>query len=346
MLSGDFLDAGLQNHDSDVRDRWMQEIARILRSNLDIRDRIEQQTDPSCYAVRYQGDEFAVVVESCAQTKALNVAEKIRFAIQTNDQWAGGVRGLTVSIGCATFPENADSAEDIVAKARKALLFINEQMGTNKVCHVDTVPEDFKPSRRGSAFSGELGVLDCAGLLQSIAASQKTGLLSVQDDTGRTLMLTWEKGKPKQAKLGQLSAVPAIIEFVVTFETGTFTFQQRANAVLEGAGPEIVDSLERLLLEGALAEDHVMAAKRLIPNMDLLVRAVPGIDNAYRWLRLQEDREISKEELNVMRMLIDLADGTRSLSRIFDELQTVPPYMIWRAAGLLVENRLLQVKRI
>jgi len=346
MLSGDFLDAGLQNHDSDVRDRWMQEIARILRAKLDVRDRIELLNEPACYAVRYQGDEFAIVVENCVQAKALNIAEKIRSAMQANEQWAGGVRGLTVSIGCATFPENADSAEDLVAKARKALLYINEQMGTNKTCHVDTVPDDFKPSRRGSAFSGELGVLDCSGLLQSIAASQKTGLLSVQDDTGRTLMLTWEKGKPKQAKLGQLCGVPAIIEFVVTFETGTFAFQQRANAVLEGAGNEIVDSLERLLLEGALAEDHVMAAKRLIPNMDLLVRAVPGIDNAYRWLRLQEDREISKEELNVMRMLIDLADGTRNLSKIFEELQTVPPYMIWRAAGLLVENRLLQVKRL
>jgi diguanylate cyclase (GGDEF)-like protein len=346
MISGDFLDASLQHHGSDVRDRWMQELARILRNNIDIKDRLEQSIDPANYVIRYQGDEFAAILEDCNMKQAMELALQIRAAVEGVEQWAGGVKGLTVSIGCSTYPEDGTTSDDMVAKARNALLYLNEQMGPNQICHIQKVPTGFKPSKRGSAFSGELGVLDCAGLLQSIATSQKTGLLSVQDDTGRQLLVSWEKGRPKQAKLDQIVGVPAIIEFVVTFETGTFTFQQRANSAIENAGQEIGDSLERILMEGALAEDHVRAAKRLIPNMELLVRAVPGIENAYRWLRLQEDREVTKDELTVMRTLIKLADGNKSLTKIFVEMKDSPSYIIWRAAGVLVENRLLQVKKV
>ncbi len=346
MISGDFLDASLQHHGSDVRDRWMQELARILRNNIDVKDRLEQSVEPANYVIRYQGDEFAAVLEDCSMPQAMELALQIRAAVEATEQWAGGVKGLTVSIGCSTYPADGTTSDDMVAKARNALLYLNEQMGPNQICHIQRVPAGFKPSKRGSAFSGELGVLDCAGLLQSIATSQKTGLLSVQDDTGRQLLVSWEKGRPKQAKLDKIVGVPAVIEFVVTFETGTFTFQQRANSAIDNAGQEIVDSLERILMEGALAEDHVRAAKRLIPNMELLVRAVPGIENAYRWLRLQEDREVTKDELSVMRTLIRLADGNKSLTKIFVEMKDSPSYIIWRAAGVLVENRLLQVKKV
>lgn len=346
MISGDFLDVSLQHHGSDVRDRWMQELARILRNNIDIKDRLEQSVEPANYVIRYQGDEFAAVLEDCNMKQALELALQIRASVESTDQWAGGVKGLTVSIGCSTYPEDGITAEEMVAKARNALLYLNEQMGPNQICHIQKVPQGYKPSKRGSAFSGELGVLDCAGLLQSIATSQKTGLLSVQDDTGRQLLVSWEKGRPRYAKLDNIVGVPAIIEFVVTFESGTFTFQQRQNYSLDNAGDDLGESLERILMEGALAEDHVRAAKRLIPNMELLVRAVPGIENAYRWLRLQEDREVTKEELTCMRNLIKLADGSRSLTKIFLDMKDSPSYIVWRAAGVLVENRLLQVKKV
>lgn len=346
MISGDFLDASLQHHGSDVRDRWMQEIARILRNTIDIKDRLEQSVEPSNYVIRHQGDEFAAVLEDCAMSQAMELALQIRAAVEATENWAGGVKGLTVSIGCSTYPDDGTTADEMVAKARNALLYLNEQMGPNQICHIQKVPAGFKPSKRGSAFSGELGVLDCAGLLQSIATSQKTGLLSVQDDTGRQLLVSWEKGRPRQAKLANIVGVPAVVEFVVTFETGTFTFQQRNNYAIENAGVDLPDSLERMLMEGALAEDHVRAAKRLIPNTELLVRAVPGIENAYRWLRLQEDREVTKDELEVMRTLIKLADGSKSLSKIFVEMKDSPSYLVWRAAGVLVENRLLQVKKV
>jgi diguanylate cyclase (GGDEF)-like protein len=346
MISGDFLDVSLQHLGSDVRDRWMQELARILRNNIDIKDRLEQSVDPANYVIRYQGDEFAAVLEDCTMKQALELALQIRASVESTEQWAGGVKGLTVSIGCSTYPEDGTTVDDMVAKARNALLYLNEQMGPNQICHIQKVPKGFKPSRRGSAFSGELGVLDCAGLLQSIATSQKTGLLSVQDDTGRQLLVSWEKGRPRQAKLDNIVGVPAIIEFVVTFETGTFTFQQRQNYSIDNAGEDIGESLERILMEGALSEDHVRAAKRLIPNMELLVRAVPGIENAYRWLRLQEDREVTRDELACMRTLIKLADGNKSLTKIFLDMKDSPSYIVWRAAGVLVENRLLQVKKV
>lgn len=344
MISGDFQDATLKLQETEVRDRWLQELAKVLRTAVDVKDRIEQSTDPAQYLVRYQGDEFAFVLEATDIIKALDFADRVRVAVQNTDQWAGGVRKITMSAGCATFGINGEDPEELIAKARTALQYVNDQLGSNKVCHASNVPQDYTPAKRGSAFSGELGVLDCSGLLQSIATSQKTGLLSVQDDTGRQLLVSFETGKPKQAKLGDLTGLHAIVEFIVTFETGTFTFKQRAKTTIDGAGSDLQCSLDKCLIEGALAEDHMRLARRVIPDMNVLVRAVPGIDTAYRWLKLQQDRDTSQDELDAMKELIKLATGNRSLGQIFAELK-VPSYVLWRSAFLLVENRLLQVKK-
>ncbi len=147
MISGDFLDASLQHHGSDVRDRWMQELARILRNNIDIKDRLEQSTSRPNYVIRYQGDEFAAILEDCNMKQALELALQIRASVESTDQWAGGVKGLTVSIGCSTYPEDGTTSDDMVAKSRNALLYLNEQMGPNQICHIQKVPAGFKPSK-------------------------------------------------------------------------------------------------------------------------------------------------------------------------------------------------------
>jgi diguanylate cyclase (GGDEF)-like protein len=73
-------------------------------------------------AFRYGGEELAVLLPSCPKTQAAEVAEKLRGAVRTSAHRAGrfGER-LTVSIGVATFPEDAKVARGLVDMADAAL---------------------------------------------------------------------------------------------------------------------------------------------------------------------------------------------------------------------------------
>jgi diguanylate cyclase (GGDEF)-like protein len=73
-------------------------------------------------AFRYGGEELAVLLPSCPKTQAAEVAEKLRGAVRQSAHRAGrfGER-LTVSIGVATFPEDAKVARGLVDMADAAL---------------------------------------------------------------------------------------------------------------------------------------------------------------------------------------------------------------------------------
>jgi diguanylate cyclase (GGDEF)-like protein len=81
-------------------------------------------------AARYGGEEFAVILPSTESELegggvdgAVTTAERIRHAVAglraplADPAW----KGITVSIGVATVPLHADTAEELVAKADRAL---------------------------------------------------------------------------------------------------------------------------------------------------------------------------------------------------------------------------------
>jgi diguanylate cyclase (GGDEF)-like protein len=82
---------------------------------------------------RYGGEEFALLLPNTARTAALKVGEKVRAAVEK----AGigrekRARGLTVSIGLATLPGDADDGSDLVEKADQAL-YVAKSQGKNRV---------------------------------------------------------------------------------------------------------------------------------------------------------------------------------------------------------------------
>lgn len=73
-------------------------------------------------AFRYGGEELAVLLPACPKAQAAEVAEKLRNAIRANPQRPGRFGGpLTVSIGVATFPEDARAAGALMDRADAAL---------------------------------------------------------------------------------------------------------------------------------------------------------------------------------------------------------------------------------
>lgn len=74
-------------------------------------------------AARYGGEEFALALPETTETEAIAVAERIRHSIATFPFPAkGGPRlGVTISIGAAMFPDDALTAEELVAAADFAM---------------------------------------------------------------------------------------------------------------------------------------------------------------------------------------------------------------------------------
>ena len=86
-------------------------------------------------AARYGGEEFAVILPQTTKESAQVIAERICKEVEkidfifTHDK---DVRGITVSIGLASFPDDADTLEDLIRNSDRALYLAKEQ-GRNRV---------------------------------------------------------------------------------------------------------------------------------------------------------------------------------------------------------------------
>ncbi len=89
-------------------------------------------------AFRYGGEELAVLLPACPKTQAAEVAEKLRNAIRANPQRPGRFGGpLTVSIGVATFPDDARAASALMERA-DAALYVAKAQGRDRVAVSET----------------------------------------------------------------------------------------------------------------------------------------------------------------------------------------------------------------
>lgn len=107
-------------------DQILKQIARLLSLSARKQDSI----------YRYGGEEFAIILTRTTKHEARAIAERIRTTIekydfqQTNNP---ADKRLTVSSGLATFPDDADSKDTLLACADKALYEAKHQ-GKNRIC--------------------------------------------------------------------------------------------------------------------------------------------------------------------------------------------------------------------
>ena len=78
---------------------------------------------------RYGGEEFAVLLTGTSGVVAQEVAERIRARVEAQ-QFAG--RKITLSIGIAEFPENGQTADEVISNADEAL-YSAKRAGRNRV---------------------------------------------------------------------------------------------------------------------------------------------------------------------------------------------------------------------
>ncbi len=104
--------------------RTLAELADIVRSVL----------PEGCYGVSYGGDEFVIVLAGYDHNQGMQVAERIRQAVEKTSFLSTMDLSIhiTVSCGVATFPEDAQTLTDLLAAADHALFEVKKQ-GKNAV---------------------------------------------------------------------------------------------------------------------------------------------------------------------------------------------------------------------
>jgi len=94
---------------------------------------LEESLRNSDTIARWGGDEFVVLLEDLQQDNdACNTAEKLLAAIREKAEAGYIDSSVTLSIGVAIFPDDADSSENLLVQADKALFFAKSQ-GRNNV---------------------------------------------------------------------------------------------------------------------------------------------------------------------------------------------------------------------
>ncbi len=90
---------------------------------------------------RYGGEEITVILPETDATAAMDIAERLRAAVerQSFDIGGGKTVGITVSIGVATYPQQVDALEKLVTAADTAL-YAAKQGGRNRVERYKATP--------------------------------------------------------------------------------------------------------------------------------------------------------------------------------------------------------------
>jgi diguanylate cyclase (GGDEF)-like protein len=92
---------------------------------------------------RYGGEEFAIILTGADKAGACSLAERIRVKVEHAEFYQEEIQPdgkLTISIGTATFPDDAVTEDDLIFKADRAL-YHAKNTGRNKVVEAKQVTE-------------------------------------------------------------------------------------------------------------------------------------------------------------------------------------------------------------
>ena len=335
-------------------DTVIQELGNRIDNLLNQR-RTETMGSWGDHLIRYQGAQFLVILRQVDSKKATIFAQRLRQVLETED-YPCGVGRWSMAIGITSFPEDTTSPEELIVNLETALSYARGQSERNKIAHINGVPKAFRSAKLASNLGGSLDVFDPAALMQSLSISRKSGILTVTNPDGKMFWCYLENGKPTKTRMGKFSGHSAIIEFLVLFESGEFAFSDLTSIdkqTLDDIGKlpksfDVPGSLERALMDGALARDHFTSAHDVIKQLDLFVWPQPGArkgGDPLAPLRELKDPP-SPDEEKAMKEILNVSNGKIQLKTIFERLDTLPTHTLWRGAALMVQYDIIQLKKL
>lgn len=112
-------------HGHQMGDVVLQEVAALMANNVRRGD----------LAARYGGEEFVAILPDCGKQRALQLAESLRAVVEQAPFAASTPTTdtpITITLGVATFPDDAASPDDLLQQADQCL-YLGKQKGKNRV---------------------------------------------------------------------------------------------------------------------------------------------------------------------------------------------------------------------
>lgn len=109
-------------------DAVLKQVAQVLKKN-------SRTTD---YVCRYGGEEMSIIMPNTNAEEALLHANRLLKAVGTHEFHLNAIdtANVTISVGVATFPDNAETAQELIEQADKGLYFAKEN-GRNQVKNIN-----------------------------------------------------------------------------------------------------------------------------------------------------------------------------------------------------------------
>ncbi len=330
------------SEDHGQRDRKIKALANAIGASVRTEEllvhKLSRYTD---YVVRYTSNCMLVVLGWADQGNAKQVATRI---VASFPQYMAA-QGLDVKIkpcvGISSYPKEGENLPSLLASAFSALMFAEREFGAGTIKTAAEVPSGYKKADSTAVIKGELGVLGGFGLLQSLAVSNKTGELSVSQQGQSSLKVLFQDGKPLEVSFGELTGKEALVDFLISYKEGKFQFVERGfsrgtQVIIKEKTPL---SLERCLMDAAVAEDHMVVAKRMLRLQDCII-SVNAPEQMEKLFTKRTD--LTEEEKYGMRQLVATLENAATLEQLFEKVK-MPDYIKWRAAHLLSDAEVIQL---
>lgn len=197
---------------------------------------------------------------------------------------------------------------------------------------------------------GSLGAIDTAGLLQSLSTAKKTGLLTVEN-RDKSCTIAFNLGKPTHAKMNKLVGIDAMTEFLVDWSEGIFVFKDKAVSTEIDDSCTFTQSLDKILLDSALAQDQVNQILSGLPSgKNTILERVWNFETLWtkaneRPLQYIDETSPSERDKQNILDLVQLIDGLSTIDEVIRSHESWPGHMIMKAIQLLIDNKLVSIQQ-
>ncbi len=161
MLDLDLLKQINDTYGHPVGDQAIRQVAWTLKNLLRSGDT----------AARYGGEEFAVILPETSLAEAAIIAE--RLCKQVNSNVVPGLGHISISVGAAAFPDQAESEEELVEKADKAL-YVAKHSGRNQISTWSEEVEFLNAKTATGSKNDEMAGASSKAALSNMISSVKT----------------------------------------------------------------------------------------------------------------------------------------------------------------------------
>ena len=263
-------------------------------------------------AIRYAGDEFSVILPSADKKKSLALAEAILKCINgtkfcRRDAQAEPLN-INISIGIASFPDDANSSQSLIEQADKAL-YLSKREGRNRISIAGSFSDDDIIERN---IFLNFPCPDFVG--RQDFYHEIVRFLSPAQEANTFILVEGPVGSGKSRLLKELFGYKETLAFYNACNEIDSLIPYRSIILFINS---LVESNNSTLAEacGELAKDMFMEISGIIPNIS---KFMPSYSNTSR-----ESGQNRKLLFDALVMLLNILSQKKPLLMLFDEAQNI-----------------------